>query len=539
MRSIPLLCAKKIGAAGLALVMGVQSLFAYRPEKNYWDQRRTDRSSTRAGALVSRAVSPRSPSPWGDQLPPVQAFRPSLSPSLERSVPKPFLEKNRALLNALSPVYGTVRKVFPAPRSAIDRVVVHIQDVHHNAEAQSNIRGAVADLLKSGRVGVVALEGSSEPIDLQPFADFPHRQPVELAADWLLKENKISGPIHAALTFQGRLPRLVGVDDEKHHAANVQAVRDSARQAGGVRHTIEIARRKLEVDKSRVFSADLSALDKTVNDYRAERIPLGAYVDALTARASAGGRAFRSVDLFLKAFKIERSLDFQQVERERKQLVEKLTQTLTASEIDGLLAESAAYRSGGRLFGAFYAGLTDLCRRKGVALSAFPAMDEYVRYALLADGIQSEQLLTEIGLLEKAAYEAVVRSSAERALVDRSRRLWLASRLVDFALTPPEWEEWGKAKGEFDLDSFEAFYREAQARDKAIAENVGNALADAGVAVLVTGGFHAEGVARLLEQQGVSVISFVPKLTKVDLAQGSSYLSVFSQEKTPLEKLFQ
>ncbi len=527
------------GAAGLAFLVGAQSVLATQPEKNYWDQRRADRSAHRSGTLVSRAVPPRSSSPWAEQLPPVQAFRPSLSPSLERSVPKPFLEKHRALLNALSPIYGTVRKVTPAPGFAAGRVVVHIQDVHHNAEAQSNIRGAVADLLKSGRVGVVALEGSCEPIDLQAFADFPHRQPVELAADWLLKENKISGPIHAALTFQGRLPRLVGVDDEKHYAANVQAVRDAARQAGGVRHTIEIARRKLEVEKSRVFSADLSALDKTVNDYRAERISLGAYVETLTARVSTGGRSFRSVDLFLKALKIERSLDFQQVERERKQLVETLTQSLTASEIDGLLAESAAYRSGGRLFGSFYAGLTDLCRRKGVALSAFPAMDEYVRYALMADGIEPDKLLREIQLLEMAAYKALVRTPSERMVVDRSRRLWLASRLADFALTPPEWEEWGKAKGEFDLTSFEAFYREAQARDKAIAENVGNALADTDVAVLVTGGFHAEGVARLLEQRGVSVISFVPKLTKVDLAQGSGYLSVFSQEKTPLEKLFQ
>lgn len=532
------------GAAGLVFLVGAQSVLANQPEKNYWDQRRADRSAHRSGTLVSRAGPPRSSLLWGDSLPPVQAFRPSLSPSLERAVPKNFIEKHRALLNALSPIYGTVRKVTPAPGFAAGRVVVHIQDVHHNAEAQSNIRGAVADLLKSGRVGVVALEGSSEPIDLQAFADFPHRQPVELAADWLLKENKISGPIHAALTFQGRLPRLVGVDDEKHYAANVQAVRDAARQAGGVRHTIEIARRKLEVDKSRVFSADLSALDKTVNDYRAERIPLGAYVETLTARASAGGRAFRSVDLFLKALKIERSLDFQQVERERKKLLEKLTQTLTDPEIETLMAESAAYRSGGRLFGEFYAGLTDLCRRKGVALSAFPAMDEYVRYALMADGIQSEQLLTEIGLLEKAAYDAVVRMPEERALVDRSRRLWLASRLADFALTPGEWDEW-VAKGQKKhnevggLASFEAFYREAQARDGAMANNVVNALADSDVAVLVTGGFHAEGVARLLEQRGVSVISFVPKLTKVDLAQGSGYLSVFSQEKTPLEKLFQ
>ncbi|MBK8872258.1 MAG: hypothetical protein IPN19_14785 [Elusimicrobia bacterium] len=529
---------KQVGAGGLAFFVGAHSVLANQPEKNYWDQRRAERSAHRSGTLVSRAVSPSSPAPWGDRFPAVQVFRPSLSPSLERSVPKKFLEKHRALLNALSPVYGTVRKVTLAPRSDMDRVVIHIQDVHHNAEAQSNIRDSVAGLLKSGRVDVVALEGSTETIHLQAFVDFPHRQPVELAADWLLKENKISGPIHAALTFEGQLPRLVGVDDEKHYTANVQAVRDSARQSAGVRRTIEAARRDMEKDKKSVFSPALSTLDKTVNDFRAERIPLGSYVETLSASAGTD-KKFPSVELFLRALQMERSLDFKQVEHERKRLIEKLTQTLTPHEIETLMAESAAYRSGGRLFGEFYAGLTALCRRKGVALSAFPAMDEYVRYVLLADGIQSEQLLTEIGLLEKAAYDAVVRTPEERALVDRSRRLWLASRLVDFALTPAEWEEWGKGKGEFDLDSFEAFYREAQARDKAIAVNVGNALADADVAVLVTGGFHAEGVARLLEQRGVSVISFVPKLTKVDLAQGSSYLSVFSQEKTPLEKLFQ
>ena len=42
-----------------------------------------------------------------------------------------------------------------------------------------------------------------------------------------------------------------------------------------------------------------------------------------------------------------------------------------------------------------------------------------------------------------------------------------------------------------------------------------------------------------LNAAGITVISFVPTIEKVDTAQGSAYLSVFTREKTPLEKLFQ
>ena len=58
-------------------------------------------------------------------------------------------------------------------------------------------------------------------------------------------------------------------------------------------------------------------------------------------------------------------------------------------------------------------------------------------------------------------------------------------------------------------------------------------------AVLVTGGFHSPGMAKKLQRAGFTVISFTPKIEKIDASHGSAYLSVFSQEKTPLEKMFQ
>ncbi len=38
---------------------------------------------------------------------------------------------------------------------------------------------------------------------------------------------------------------------------------------------------------------------------------------------------------------------------------------------------------------------------------------------------------------------------------------------------------------------------------------------------------------------GLAVVSFVPKISKVDAENSSSYLTAFAQEKTPLQKLFE
>jgi uncharacterized protein with ATP-grasp and redox domains len=240
------------------------------------------------------------------------------------------------------------------------------------------------------------------------------------------------------------------------------------------------------------------------------------------------------------------------VEAERARLIEGLTAKLTQQEIDTLLAQSLAYRSGQVRYADFYTGLKTLCRRKGIDLTAYPAMNEYVQYVLLADGVDVETLTDELAEEEKAAYGALAKSGEERDLIAESRWVWRMGKLVDFALTPVEWREYKSAKNDVvaaagpapALASFESFYHEADARDAAIAKNVIAAVSQAAgspslAAVLVTGGYHADGIAKTLTAGGFTVVSYVPKIEKVDTDRGSAYLSVFTQEKTPLDRLFQ
>jgi hypothetical protein len=91
-----------------------------------------------------------------------------------------------------------------------------------------------------------------------------------------------------------------------------------------------------------------------------------------------------------------------------------------------------------------------------------------------------------------------------------------------------------------DLKSFEQFYVEALSRDRAMTNNLLRAMDEnkTNVAVIVTGGFHTQGMMAQLNKQGITTITYAPKVSKVEDENGTSYLSVFTQEKTPLDKLF-
>ncbi|MBL0058399.1 MAG: glycosyltransferase [Elusimicrobia bacterium] len=138
-------------------------------------------------------------------------------------------------------------------------------------------------------------------------------------------------------------------------------------------------------------------------------------------------------------------------------------------------------------------------------------------------------------------------------LVLADRHLFLTAKLVDFSLTPGEWADYrlSTLKGSTanpalrDLASFEDFYRQADARDAAMADKFLSLYRSPHTTrglrfpVLITGGYHAGGITGRLTKAGLAVASFVPRIEKLEGPQGAAALTIFSQEKTPLEKLFE
>ncbi|MBI3012845.1 MAG: hypothetical protein HYY63_04395, partial [Elusimicrobia bacterium] len=367
--------------------------------------------------------------------------------------------------------------------------------------------------------------------------------------------NKISGPVHAALTSAKDFPPMVGVDDSTHYRANVQAYKQSTSLSKEYTAKIDLLQKDIEKRKSQILNTSLLSFDNNVQDHLRGKINLGNYIQFLTRHTASTPPM---TQIFLKAYQLESSLDFNQVEKERAEIIRRIVKSLSKERVSELYRQTLDYRAGGVRHTDYYRYLRDLCKTSGIVLSRFPEMDSYIQYVLLSDSIHAETLFENIRQMEKESYRRLVRNSEERDLIARSRQVTLLQKLVKFSLSVEEWEEYVSFKknyGDTVLNSrgikygvpiipqisyFEEFYQEARARDVRMGENLLQEIANrnSDVTVLVTGGFHSQGIEEKLIQSGFTVVSFTPKITQIEQGKETAYLSIFSQEKTPLEKLF-
>jgi len=102
-------------------------------------------------------------------------------------------------------------------------LVVCVQDLHCNYEVQTNIARLIDRLAGQYGLKLVAVEGADQPLDVSLLADFPREKPKRMAADYLLREGKITGAELYAATGEHAIA-LEGIEDTALYDASLAAV---------------------------------------------------------------------------------------------------------------------------------------------------------------------------------------------------------------------------------------------------------------------------------------------------------------------------
>ncbi|MCG3204172.1 MAG: adenylate kinase [Elusimicrobia bacterium] len=512
------------------ILFGNNCLLAYSPEINFWNERQKS---------IKGNEPPRSTE---------------------------ILARTPTTTSQFSFPYGNLRKIQePKTLPPHARTILHIQDIHMNLEAQKNIGKLVETLLAQNQVELMALEGASGPIEISRFKQFPFPATLKEKADLFLKENKISGPIHAALRSPFQAP-ILGIDDETHYQANIDAYRRASKLMGSMKVQIKKERENLRLEEENRLNPALKMRVRKMEMYQAGDLSLAGYIEWLLAQTPHQTGVGQNVKRFAEALKIEQSLDLNSVEKDRNLLMGQLLPKISGRETSELAEKIKAYKQGHLLDSEFYAFIESLSRRQGVILTSTPHLSRYIRYLNLSESVDGEALFKEVNDLEERVMGTAIITTEERTLLAQLKKLSLREKLVNFSLTKEEWDEYktfpshGSQGGgrqtrlaeesqEGTLSAFEDFYQEAEQRDGAMARHLLSAINAAEAAqktstaqkpiLLVTGGFHSAGLARELTKGGHRVLTYVPKITHINKEEATRYLSVFSQEKTPLDKLFE
>lgn len=500
-------------------------VFVHAAETTFWTERRRLAKETQSPLLASL------PLPLTQISKPI----PHTSPSFSKLTNQNRTELDR-LLAQIPFTAATIQEVSAGNTSLVP--VLLIQDIHLNLEAQKNTSVLLDTLMAGGGIATIGVEGAFRPFDFSPYLALPEKEITHRVAKEFFENNLMGAPSFTGFTTPHKLSLMIGVDDEPLYEANVDAYLRSRKIKNRIARKLE----KIRERQTRAFTtleSDAKNLVTLQEQLQRDEVTFGAYLEKLAGLTEDEDL---SILQFLEAYQIEQSLDFNQVERQRKQIIEKLAASLTEAEMEVLFKKSVAFQAGQIGFASYYRDFRDLCASKKISLKLTPAFDTYVRYVLLADSLDVNRLLNHVAEMEKAAEEKVASRAEDRQLLEEARQRRLTEKLSRFELTLADWTLYqsSKALPDFkssDLEPYETFYRKADARSTVMLEKL-LAASGQGTRVLVTGGFHAPEMAEILKVKKIPYAIISPKITKVDGATANAYLSVFEQEKSPLDVIF-
>lgn len=457
------------------------------------------------------------------------------------------------------------------------KLVIHIQDAHAHPEAQEKIARLIEGWVQRYWIGLVGVEGAQGLLDTSAYRLLPKRRLTEKTAHFLLKEAFLTGPEYLAIA--GHCPfHLYGVEDLKLHQKNLNQFRNAVRAGEKAREALLGWRTNLQSFKEKIYSSELLAWDEALQ----KACPDGqwgaqGYFEILQKSAEKLGVSLEKVPAlasFFEAQALGKNFDPERVSQERDELLQKLAAKLTPDELQSFIRQTLEMRLGKISSVEFDLMLKNILESRlgQAAWSDAPHFKIYLQYVERMAQAQRSDLLLEGERLEGLIEGALIKNESEQRLIYLSKSLAFLGRFFSLSLGASEWEEYHQNTSRFSLDSIlaqlksfgvdlgketlepawkeamteaQAFYETAQERDAVMVNRLLERMDEekTPIAILVTGGFHTQGMMKELESRGVSYRVMTPQLKEVpseehylDLMMGKDFFlqnfmnEIFKQE---------
>lgn len=467
--------------------------------------------------------------------------------------------------------HGTIRDSYFAGNN--HGIIIHIQDLHCNYDAQMSIYHILDELIDKYGLNLVTIEGVEGELDTTPYSNYPDEEIIEKVAKYYIKLGELNG---AALAHIMRKSGFIfwGADDRDMHLDNIEAYKVSIKEkATNVRYYNNM-KSILDEFKSKVYSKELKELDDKMQAYKKEGLDFSEYVAYLNDSMDKYGLRKQDYTNLLKLTEVlrkEAEINFVEVDTERAGYMDKLSKELDKQSLSELLDKSLYFKMGKLGAVGFYTYLEELSSRKDVTpIADYPQLAAYIVYIKLYSDIENIKLFKEIEAVETALKEKLFTDDIQRKVDRLSHNLEILNDLFNLKLTPETLQYYRDNRKEFmtsnyitfisenapgygiryrlepsfrkvdaELPNLERFYQLAAERDIALVRNTVNKMEqeNAKLAVLVSGGFHTDGITSFLKENDLSYVVITPKVN--DLQEGNSpYQSVLLGEKSETDEFY-
>ncbi|MDD5218385.1 MAG: hypothetical protein PHS88_09830, partial [Candidatus Omnitrophica bacterium] len=488
----------------------------------------------------------------------------------------------------------------PENNQALTPFVVHIQDAHSNPDAQARIRDMLnwLDVQFGSKEGIpamiVTLEGTVgaiHPEYLELFSEFPE------ANESFVKDLHEKGELNGAELFawdqykkrkagQSQPVEIRGAETPELYRDNLKMFRDLLMEQGQVDSGLKPLRGLIEIAKSRILNPELRdflrAKEQSKHNppvyFTHELAKAADRVLGIDLKDRIEQLRFPNLTRLIYLSETEPALRQEAAKSEWKTIRGKLTEAGVGEEwlsiLDGYWENTKAHPMPLR---RAFEKVFENAKARGIPFADYPNYVAWASYALLSQEVKSQELFEEVKRLEQAIEEKLAAKEDEKKFLEIYRDYVLFEKLLHLELTRSELDQLealdgrllpknlavrvaslsgyskdGKADGSVktkveslkvkELEGYfnraGQFYLDARRRDEALLENTIKAAREhrSKVLVMVTGGFHTEGLTSLMEERKIAHMVFAPRITKVD--GGGIYHKVMRRENADVSDYF-
>ncbi|MBI4550462.1 MAG: hypothetical protein HY714_06015 [Candidatus Omnitrophica bacterium] len=499
------------------------------------------------------------------------------TPGGQKSVPTVPLTEGLNPYNLIVPEkFGSIEEIFQgAPGTPL---VIHIQDAHANYEAQLNIKRILKHLSKSYNINLIQLEGASSKLNPAIFETAYLKQANYKLADYMMREGRLSGA--EAFAIEADQPVVLeGVENRALYMENLRTFRSVYSHQEEIKDFFKSARVLAKDLRIKLLNEELLDLTRNMEAYAKESIDLLdylLYLNKLSERHKlASLKSLTEIGRFPNLVRIirlnglEKELNEGALKREADTLKKEFYRVTKAPEVKELLA-SLELKKKGMKPRVYFRKLTALAEKHGVELLAYPQLRVMSEFLILQDEIEHHGLFDEVHRLEKLTQKRLLKKREERKLIELLRSIDLLEQYFKLevnreklAYIVKRYEKLRPSHIRSELDALarqsqvmpsdytgdvlaldkymedvEYFYRVVLERDRLFVENVlaKTKESKADRTVLITGGFHTDGLTTLLRKQNVSYLVVIPK---VDVKQNSEkYVKIMMEQDSEIGSVF-
>lgn len=406
------------------------------------------------------------------------------------------------------------------------QTVILIQDAHAVAEAQENIQKLIQDFQKTYGINLVALEGASSRLDAGIFRSFPDQELLKKTLLEFHARGELTGTTLASLLPSESTDKAVyqGMENWELYEDGLAAYLRANENPEILTEAVRKAQKSLKAEKQKVYSPELLKIDRILEKFHAED---GDFIEALSGlskfqKPRAGTRLAVLVEEISRDPAGDLSL-YAEADNLARQVRKNLAADKTA-EFNARYQEFQTSRLSPDAFALFLKEFTPDFSR----LTVSPRLLYRIQNQRSLKGISGTKLFREFEDYLRELKDSFLKTAEEKKLDERSSELKLLEKISTFELSVEEWFDLRshprRENGLWEsLKDHRFFYENAEARDLVFFENLRKFTKqyNTQTAVLIAGGFHTEGLKRLLKEKGFSYVVIAPNFSAIP--DGSLY----------------